>query len=496
MGGLFLLAGGLFGCDLGEPEVLGAVATSCAFADYGEPREERLRLEIATFWIGDGESQAYEVLRSSVDPAECTVSTTPRNGRIEQLTSLLDWVAEGSSLPDAFQLNAGSDVLHWVSGGKAERPELCSLSELSARYRWEEKFFSSALEPLRCRGELFGLPVGVHRLNTVLVNPELYASLETLAAEQGESLPALSELDDLEAFIDVLERAQRVAERDGFGRPVVPLALGVDSTWPLTILAFENFLVSFGEDAYETLWYGGLQGASGEREAWLRGVLELLFDRLERTLAFARPEAPLSWQDAVVAVAQGDALFTVMGDWSLAQLNQEQRARVRELRFPGTVGAYVYTPDSFAIPRIVERDGAAPHLWLREIVESREVQLRFAARKNSIPSLRGLASEELPTPELRESYERFAECQDSDSECRLLLAVSGLGPTPSADPCFDRMGPWLARAVDYPLFEPETEERELGVCARGEPASAAEARSLLLELLLDVARSRFAADCR
>src|SRR5690606_13673316 len=108
--------------------------------------------------------------------------------------------------------------------------------------------------------------------------------------------------------------------------------------------------------------------------------------------------------------------------------------------FPGTGEAFVYTPDSFAVPRRGGTDGAGAHVWLREVVSDQTTQVRFANIKNSIPAIRDLDDNTLDGlvhERLRDTYRQFAACQTEGSSCRLLLAVSGLGPPPATDPCLD-----------------------------------------------------------
>ena len=87
----------------------------------------------------------------------------------------------------------------------------------------------------------------------------------------------------------------------------------------------------------------------------------------------------------------------------------------------------------------MDRDGSAAHAWFHHVLDNPDTQVEFANRKHAIPARRDLAGQ-LGSEYLNESYDRFTECQLPESDCRLLLAESGLSPAPSVDACMDRLG--------------------------------------------------------
>ncbi|HEX2672291.1 MAG TPA: hypothetical protein VHM25_15530, partial [Polyangiaceae bacterium] len=321
---------------------------------------------------------------------------------------------------------------------------------------------------------------------------------------QGKVLTAPSELDSLEDLLGELKIIEGLGYSTTSGAPFVPLEMSSLNEGPLTILAFENVLLSLGERAYETLWQGKLNQPGFADEAQLRAALEKMVDYLHELVRFAGGTTRISWQGALRAVGKGDALFTVNGDWGWAQLVDGSADAVRATTFPGTRDAFVYTPDSFAVPREQGKNGFAARAFLYDVLANEQVLRDFSNRKHSLPPRSDLADglAELATDDQRETYARFKYCSQGGEGCRLLLAVSGLAPAPGDrdrdgdgedDDCYDDIEPLLRLLVTgEPLSDTEANQ----ICRRNRTTSVEVAEEKLIALLLATSKQRFAADCR
>lgn len=470
----------------------------CSFAEYSEyPLDEQSEvreLKVATFWKGENERDVVDWLGDQVARYFQWAPLDRENREVQQL-SLKEVLEDDGLLPDAFQANGGSDVLQWIDPDDPSQSQLCPLDSLDQRNGWRERYFTSTIRPSTCQGTLYALPLGVHRLNMLFFNRELVAQLTDTANEEGIELASPDELEDAEQFIQFLTTIVELQEEEP---GPAPLALGNKSSWPITILAFENLLAAQPREAYERLW---AESSTADENEELRWPLENLIDELRALAPTIDTERSLSWQEAMGQVASGEAYFTVMGDWAWIQIPEEQRGRVAAIPFPGTADTFVYTPDSFSIPRRSDSDGLAAHYWLNEIVDNDEVQVGFANKKRSVPALKGLSEERLEDldPPLRETYREFDRCQEPTGDCRLLLAVSGLGPPPVEDPCFDQVGDLLVRAagMTFPP-NPDAEDRVTPAdeCGSPVPEDPEDAAERLIEQLLKVSSKRFAEACR
>jgi ABC-type glycerol-3-phosphate transport system substrate-binding protein len=490
-----LLAGaafGLLGCS--GDRVLGDYPPSTC--DLAKPPEEFSDepFSIATFWA-DREQAALETLRKRVDSDRYLISTEQIGTRVEVQRHIND-AFESQKLPDVFQVNGGSDVLRWVRDREPELTDVCPLDRLRDHYHWSKRYFPEALGPLSCNGNLYGLPVGIHHLNVLFYNRELWDALAQRSSESGARLLAPAQLKSPYDLVAQLRQIAALNATTPAGKPLAPLALGTESEWPLTIVAFENVLLSLSRDAYETLWMGGLEGAIEERHAALRATLQEMLALLRDLRSFSDTKANVSWQDALRRVGAGEALLTITGDWGFAQLDPEMLAKVETITFPGTADTFVYTPDSFAVPRELKKNGFPARSFLESVVADKAALIDFSNAKHSIPPRNDLTDTEvslLASESLRETYRQFVDCTSSQS-CKLLLAVSGLAPPPGTDPCFDEMDSLLGFAVTgRDPFDDSSVPRR---CASELPRTGAEAEARLLDLLLQVAQRRFAADCR
>jgi hypothetical protein len=240
-----------------------------------------------------------------------------------------------------------------------------------------------------------------------------------------------------------------------------------------------------------------------EQQAALSRELVATLDEFRQLTQLSNAETNVQsgdgWVVGIKQVAQGDAFLTVMGNWVWADAAAADRPHLRQAAFPGSKGAFAYTPDGFVVSRLMDTDGAAPHLWLHGVVEDEQAQLNFSREKHSIPAISGLAEAKLDLLEddaLKQTYLDFQSCRDQPDSCRLLLAVSGLGPPVGTDLCYDEVGAWLAVAAG---FDPELAQGDIDedACERiAFPTNEADAEAALLDVLLGIARAPFAADCR
>jgi ABC-type glycerol-3-phosphate transport system substrate-binding protein len=464
-------------CDLAEPP-----------ADVHDAT-----FSIATFWAADDrENTALSALERFIDEDRYFVRNDRMTTRVEAQRHINESFLT-RQLPDVFQVNGGNDVLRWVQGHAPDSTDVCGLDRLRDTYGWSDFYFPSALAPLSCRGKLYGLPVGIHHLSVLFYNRRLFDELKQQAAAQGLLLAEPAELQSPYELVAELETFAKLSAKTPDGADVIPLAIGAESEWPLTVLAFENVLLGLGHDAYETLWHGGLENDDGSRAAELRSSLEEMVSVLRRLTQVSNFSEAVGWQHALRQVGSGDALMTVTGDWGFAQLDADTASDVESVTFPGTSNTFVYTPDSFAVPRELRKNGFPARSFLHDVVESKDALIAFSNEKHSIPPRRDLTPDEvdsLGNETLRSTYRRFVDCDQSRNGCKLLLAVSGLGPPPGTDPCFDEIDAVLTLAVTGSLPAEETLH-----CGSPPPRTRTEASTHLIELLLSIGARRLAADC-
>jgi glucose/mannose transport system substrate-binding protein len=285
---------------------------------------------------------------------------------------------------DAVLLNAGSDVLQFTPCGvNGMGTRLLPIASLGDPELLARPFLPEVLEAVSCEGQVYAVPVGLHRLNTLYFNRELL----TAAGCSASDLRA----EDFDAIVEDLDRvwvrgtapsgATCVGTPNPVGtterlRSVLAIATASGDAWAASLFVLENLMVSaVGADAYETFWRGHL--AAGE-EPDVRQLTSTL-DRVARLAQFFTPEE-LTAHDAFDAVRSGRAIFTVMGDWHGPDVAGSD---VELMPFPGTEQVTVFTADVFAVP-VSSKNPSGAAAWLRTIT-SREVQERYIPAKGGGP---------------------------------------------------------------------------------------------------------------
>jgi glucose/mannose transport system substrate-binding protein len=287
-----------------------------------------------------------------------------------QLNTRMIW----NQPPDVFQANLGLDLLDWVGAGKRRGSQLRSVAETLADDEWTAAFPRELIDAVSAGGQPYAVPLNIHRTNNLFYN-------RRLLDEHGLAPPST-----LDGFFEVASRLKR--------RGVVPLAIGSRQPWPVTLLAFENLMISIAGPRYYKEFFSGQRSPSDPE---LRETLETL----KRVLALANDDVQaLTWDQAVDRMMTGSAAMNIMGDWVrgylAARCSRPIEASDRAgLRLPvaddfaqiptfGTEGVFVFTSDVFAIPTAARHPSEAAEL-LRTLGSS-VGQVAFSLMKGSIPA--------------------------------------------------------------------------------------------------------------
>jgi glucose/mannose transport system substrate-binding protein len=207
--------------------------------------------------------------------------------------------------------------------------------------------------------DIYSVPVNIHRANVMWF-------LEENLTEWGVTAP--------KTWAEFLETAATLQEAG-----VTPLAMGEQWT---SMHLFETVLLGeLGADGYAALWDGSGDWASAE----VTSALETFSSVLEYTNDDA---STLSWDNAAQLVLDGDAAFTIMGDWAegffVAQGLSPDNGDFGWAPAPGSDGVFQWLSDSFVLPKgVANRDGALA--WLR-VAGSKAGQDAFNPVKGSIPA--------------------------------------------------------------------------------------------------------------
>jgi glucose/mannose transport system substrate-binding protein len=379
---------------------LGALAWATLGCSSADEASVAPVVELFSWWTKPGEVEALEAALAVHEkryPGAKVINAAVKDSATarDRLRTRL----EDREPPDTFQANVGQDLLRWVlyNGADTAESKLEPLSGKAVLGRdFSDVFPAPVLSAAGFDGEVYAVPVNIHRTNSLFYNKQVFSDLNLAPPSSLEELYAVSE--ELQAH------------------DVVPLAVGAKGSWTLALLFFENLLIAKqGADFYQKYFSGKVESGADPR------VLEVLDESL-RLWRYTNTDArQIEWDAAVAMVHDGRAAMTVMGDWAkgtLEQLGGIPGKTFGQIPFPGTSGVFVFTADTFPLPRGAPRRKDA--LDFLGTLASLEGQNAFNPIKGSIPARTDID----PT-----AYDVLARAMIEDFRRDTLeLALSGMAP--------------------------------------------------------------------
>lgn len=325
---------------------------AAATTDGGE------KVEVFSWWTGGGEAAGLEAMVAVFDekyPDIEFVNAAVAGGAGTNARAVLATRLQAGDAPESWQGHAGQELI----GTYVAADQLEPVNFLFEENDWLEVMPETLIPLISQDGDIYSVPVNIHRANVLWYNP---AILE----ENGIEAPTT--LDEWFAAMDALKAADMDA----------PLALG--EQWTVMHLLETVLLGSLGPEAYNGLWYGDTDWSSPEVTAAL--------ENFEKVMSYTNSDASaLTWQDAAQLVINGDAAFNVMGDWAegyFRELGAEPNVGYGWAAVPGSGGTFQFLSDSFVLAKNA-KDREAAIAWLT-VAGSQEGQDAFNPVKGSIPA--------------------------------------------------------------------------------------------------------------
>jgi glucose/mannose transport system substrate-binding protein len=355
------------------------VEGSPATEDTGAEGTEN-RLEIFSWWTGEGEAEGKEALfevYKEQHPDVKIVDATVTGGAGANAKTVLVTRMQGGQPPDSFQVHAGQELIGtWVVADRME-----PITFIFEEEGWRDVMPELLLDQITHEGEIYSVPVNIHRSNVLWYNKQIF--------EENNLEPPTT----LDEFFQVAEQLQAAG--------VTPLAIGAKDAFATPHLFESVLLATFGPEDYGQLFQ--------DPSMWEDPRITQAIETLGRMLEYSNEDrASLTWQDASRRVFDGEAAMTVMGDWTegfFKTLGGEPNVEFGWEPAPGTEGAFMWLSDSFGLPQgAPHRDNAVE--WLR-VAGSKEGQDAFNPKKGSIPA-RTDADKSLYDEYLQYSIDAFA----------------------------------------------------------------------------------------
>jgi glucose/mannose transport system substrate-binding protein len=316
------------------------------------------QLSVFSWWTGPGEHTGLQKIITMWNAAHPTLKVKDEavaGGAGSNAKAVLAQRLAAHKPPDTFQGHAGQELQDYIKAGQIEQIDF-----VYAKYHLKSVYPKELLKQITYKGHIYSVPVNIHRANV------LWYSKSAMRKAGITSVPT-----SWAQFIAALKKA------DSAG--LIPLSLGQD--WTEKQLMESVFIATLGPARWAALWTKGGN--------WKSPTVKLALTRFNDLLGYVNSDyRALTWQDAGKLVADGKAVFNLMGDWQFGYWNGELKLKPNVdfgwTAFPGTTNVYVWLSDSFTLPK------GAPHRdasieWLG-LVGSKRAQDAFNPLKGSIPA--------------------------------------------------------------------------------------------------------------
>jgi glucose/mannose transport system substrate-binding protein len=336
---------------------LGAVA--CGSDDDAEPSEgaSEQPVEIFSWWLAPGEAKALQALvdmNKQQHPGNRVFNAAEASGA-EARARLAERLA-ASDPPDLFQQSA-----HELGAFLERNPgSLQPLNELFDAQSLGSTVMPDVLESVTVDGNVYAMPVDVHRENSLFYNKQIFADHH------------LNPPTTLESFLTACATLK--------AQGVTPIATGYQG-WILRILFDSLAMGSMGADAYHAFMTGGARD-----DVALKAAIDLFGDVLENYVNADAGDPDFAWTDAAQAVFDGRAAMLLHGDWAKGyylELGWTPGIDFGVLGAPSASNLFWYGVDGFSLPvGAPNKTGADDFL---ATVGSAQGQVAFNKLKGSTP---------------------------------------------------------------------------------------------------------------
>lgn len=355
----------------------------------GEATEPAGDVEVFTWWASGSEKLAMDVLVQAFHdqhPQITFVDGAVAGGAGTAAKDVLASRLANADPPDTFLVHGGAELASHVAEG-----DVAPVTALMAELGLQDAFVPAVAAAVEVDGVPYAVPSNLHRANLLWANPAV------LAAAGLDPTATYATLDDWLAALAAVREAG-----------MLPLSLG--SAWTQVHLLEVVLISRLGPEGYAGLWDGTTDASSPAVATAVGDFAKLLgYTNADRD--------SLDWQDQALRVVEGEAAFTVMGDWARPVLGSP----IRWAPFPGTDGTWDLVVDAFTLPVDAPSTDAAT-AWLSTVADP-DVQASFANVKGAVPALADLPQSELGT------YQRSAV-----AELRTATVVPSLAHGSAADP--------------------------------------------------------------
>jgi glucose/mannose transport system substrate-binding protein len=355
-----------------------ALASCAAFASAGE-------IEVLHWWTSGGEAKAVSALKLSLQKSghRWRDFAVAGGGGDSAMTVLKSRVVSGNA-PSAAQIK-GPSLQEWAREGV-----LANVDDVAKAEKWDELLPPVVADVMKYKGNYVAVPVNVHRVNWLWINP-------AVLAKAGVKAPTT--WDEFFAAGDALKKAG-----------VIPVAHGGQNWQDFT--TFETVALGVGGADFYKKALVQLDPAT-----LTSPTMEKVLTTFKRIKDYTDKNAPgRDWNLATAMVIKGEAAMQFMGDWAKGEFIAAGKAPGKDFvcaPAPGTAKAYTFNIDSFALFKLKDAGNVTAQKELARQIMSPEFQELFNLYKGSIPVRLGM------------KMDKFDECAKTSTADFVSTAKTG-----------------------------------------------------------------------
>jgi glucose/mannose transport system substrate-binding protein len=332
-----------------------ALACSAALAHAGE-------IEVLHWWTSGGEAKAASALKLSLQKSghRWRDFAVAGGGGDSAMTVLKSRVVSGNA-PSAAQIK-GPSIQEWAREGV-----LANVDDVAKAEKWDELLPPIVADTMKYKGNYVAVPVNVHRVNWLWLNP-------AVLAKAGVKAPTT--WDEFFTAADALKKSG-----------VIPVAHGGQNWQDFT--TFETVALGLGGPEFYKKALVQLDPAT-----LTSPTMEKVLTTFKRIKDYTDKNAPgRDWNLATAMVIKGEAAMQFMGDWAKGEFIAAGKAPGKDFvcaPAPGTAKAYTFNIDSFTLFKLKDAANVTAQKELARQIMSPEFQELFNLYKGSIPVRLGM----------------------------------------------------------------------------------------------------------
>lgn len=315
-------------------------------------------VEVLHWWTSGGEARSVAELKTMLEERGHTWKdfAVAGGGGESAMTVLKSRVVSGNP-PTAAQIK-GPAIQEWGMEGV-----LANLDPLAAEENWDELLPGVVSAVMKYDDSYVAVPVNVHRVNWMWVNP-------TVFAEAGVEIPTT-----WEEFVTAADAIQAA----GF----TPVAHGGQPWQDAT--TFESIVLGIGGADFFRQAFVDL-----DSDALNSDTMVQAFQMLRQVKSYTDEGAPgRDWNLATAMVINGEAAMQFMGDWAKGEFTAANQAPNEDyicVPAPGTGDAFTFNIDSFVMFDLAGDEAGEGQVQLASTIMSPAFQEIFNLNKGSIPA--------------------------------------------------------------------------------------------------------------